>query len=40
MRGVVLDGRPVHNYQILETNRGTEVFVATSSGHHVLTVTG
>jgi hypothetical protein len=37
---VTLDGHPVTNYQTLDTNRGTEVFVKTSSGHHVLTVTG
>jgi hypothetical protein len=35
---VVLDGRPVHNYQVRETNRGTEVTVATGKGHHTLTI--
>jgi hypothetical protein len=37
---VTLDGHPVTGYRTLDTNRGTEVFVATSSTHHVLTVTG
>jgi hypothetical protein len=36
---VVLDGQPVHNYQILQTNRGTEVTVSTTAGHHTLTIT-
>jgi hypothetical protein len=36
---VVLDGRPVHNYQVVDTNRGTEVTVSTSAGHHTLTIT-
>ena len=36
---VVLDGRRVHNYQVLESNRGTEVTVRTTSGPHTLTVT-
>jgi hypothetical protein len=37
---VTLDGHPVTSYRTSETNRGTEVTVATTSGHHVLTVTG
>src|SRR5260370_36200091 len=36
---VVLDGRPVHNYQVLQTNRGTEVTMFTTPGHHTLTIT-
>jgi hypothetical protein len=36
---VVLDGGAVHNYRVVETNRGVEVTVATSAGHHTLTVT-
>ena len=36
---VVLDGRTVHNYQVRQTNRGTEVTVATSAGQHTLVVT-
>jgi hypothetical protein len=36
---VVLDGRTVHNYRVQETNRGTEVTVSTTGGHHTLTVT-
>jgi hypothetical protein len=36
---VVLDGRPVHNYRVRETNRGTEVTVPTTAGHHTLTIT-
>jgi hypothetical protein len=36
---VVLDGQTVHRYQVRETNRGTEVTVATSAGHHTLVVT-
>jgi hypothetical protein len=36
---VVLDGRAVHNYKVVETNRGTEVTVATTAGHHTLTIT-
>jgi hypothetical protein len=36
---VVLDGRQLHNYQLLETNRGTEVTVATTAGRHTLTIT-
>ncbi len=36
---VVLDGRTLHHYQVRETNRGTEVTVETTAGHHTLTVT-
>jgi hypothetical protein len=36
---VVLDGRSVDNYEVRETNRGTEVTVATTTGHHLLTIT-
>jgi hypothetical protein len=36
---VVLDGHAVHDFQVRETNRGTEVTVATSAGHHTLTIT-
>jgi hypothetical protein len=36
---VVLDGRPVDDYQVRETNRGTEVTVSTGPGRHTLTVT-
>ena len=36
---VVLDGRTVHNYRILQTNRGTEVTIPTTAGHHMLTIT-
>jgi hypothetical protein len=36
---VTLDGRAVHNYQVRETNRGTEVTVSTTAGHHTLTIT-
>jgi hypothetical protein len=35
---VVLDGRRLHRYRVLETNRGTEVTVPTSAGHHTLTI--
>jgi hypothetical protein len=35
---VLLDGRSVHNYRVTVTNRGSEVTVPTSSGHHTLTV--
>jgi hypothetical protein len=35
---VVLDGQPVHNYQVVETNRGTEVTIPTTAGHHMLTI--
>ncbi len=38
--GVTLDGHPVTDYRTSDTNRGTEVVVPTTSGHHVLTVTG
>jgi len=36
---VVLDGQPVATYELRETNRGTEVKVATGPGHHTLIVT-
>jgi hypothetical protein len=36
---VVLDGRQVHNYQVVETNRGAEVTVPTGAGGHTLTIT-
>jgi hypothetical protein len=36
---VALDGKTVHNYQVRATNRGTEVTVPTSAGHHTLTIT-
>jgi hypothetical protein len=36
---VTLDGLAVHNYQVRETNRGTEVTVSTTAGHHTLTIT-
>jgi hypothetical protein len=36
---VVLDGRTLHHYRVRETNRGTEVTVETTAGHHTLTVT-
>jgi hypothetical protein len=36
---VVLDGRTVHTYRILETNRGTEVTISITAGHHTLTIT-
>ena len=37
---VLLDGHVVHRYQVAQTNRGTEVTVPTTAGHHTLTVTG
>jgi hypothetical protein len=37
---VELDGRRVQNYEVLQTNRGAEVTVPTSAGHHTLVVTG
>jgi len=36
---VVLDGKTIHKFQVRQTNRGTEVTVSTTSGHHTLTVT-
>jgi hypothetical protein len=36
---VVLDGHAVHNYRITQTNRGTEVTVSTTTGHHSLSIT-
>jgi hypothetical protein len=36
---VELDGQPVQHFDIRRTNRGTEVTVPTSAGHHTLTIT-
>ena len=36
---VVLDGKSVHNYKVVLTNRGNEVTLPTSAGHHTLTIT-
>jgi hypothetical protein len=36
---VMLDGHVVTDYQVVETNRGNEVTVMTTAGHHTLTVT-
>jgi hypothetical protein len=36
---VMLDGRPLHSYRIRQTNRGTEVTMSTTMGHHTLTIT-
>jgi hypothetical protein len=36
---VVLDGTPVSNYHVVLTNRGNEVTIPTSAGHHTLTIT-
>jgi|Tabmets5t2r1_1033131.scaffolds.fasta_scaffold01808_2 hypothetical protein len=36
---VVLDGRTVHDYRVRETNRGVEVTVRTTAGHHRLAIT-
>ena len=38
-KAVWLDGHSVHNYKITETNRGTELTVATHEGDHTLTIT-
>jgi hypothetical protein len=35
---VVLDGHAVHDFQVRQTNRGTEVTVTTGAGHHTLTI--
>jgi hypothetical protein len=35
---VYLDGHLVHNYRLVQTNRGMEVTVATGAGHHTVTV--
>jgi hypothetical protein len=35
----VLDGQAVHDYRILQANRGTEVTMPTTVGHHTLTIT-
>ncbi|MGZ4601762.1 hypothetical protein [Oryzihumus sp.] len=37
-RAVTLDGRVVRDYTVTTTNRGVEVTVPTTAGHHVLTV--
>jgi hypothetical protein len=37
---VYLDGHRVTNYQLVQTNRGAEVTVATGTGQHTVTVTG
>jgi hypothetical protein len=36
---VVLDGKAVHNYTVVQTNRGNEVTIPTTAGHHTLTIT-
>jgi hypothetical protein len=36
---VVLDGQAVHNYQVRQTNRGTEITVPSSAEHHTLIIT-
>jgi hypothetical protein len=36
---VMLDGQPVGDYEVVETNRGTEVTVRASAGQHTLTIT-
>jgi hypothetical protein len=36
---VVLDGKAVHNYKVVQTNRGNEVTIPTSVGSHTLTIT-
>jgi len=36
---VVLDGKSVNNYKVFQTNRGNEVTIPTSAGHHTLTIT-
>ena len=38
-QSVVLDGRAVHNFALLDTNRGTELTIGTGAGHHTLIVT-
>jgi hypothetical protein len=35
---VVLDGRPLRHYTVVATNRGSEVTVWTTGGHHTLTI--
>ena len=35
---VLLDGRPVHHYQVRQTNRGVEVTLPTGRGQHTLVV--
>ena len=36
---VQLDGRTVHHYRVVQTNRGVEVTVPTGKGQHTLTIT-
>jgi hypothetical protein len=36
---VVLDRKSVNNYKVVLTNRGNEVTIPTSAGHHTLTIT-
>jgi hypothetical protein len=36
---VKLDGRTVHNYRVVHTNRGVEVTMPTGKGRHTLTIT-
>ena len=36
---ITLDGRPVHNATVRQTNRGVEVTVPTTAGPHTLTIT-
>jgi len=36
---VKLDGRTVHHYRMVQTNRGVEITVPAGKGHHTLTVT-
>ncbi len=38
-QSVLLDGRAVHNFALLDTNRGTELTIGTGAGHHTLIVT-
>jgi hypothetical protein len=35
---VLLDGHLVHSYRVTQTNRGAEVTVSTTGGHHTLTI--
>jgi hypothetical protein len=35
---VKLDGRTLHHYRMVKTNRGVEVTVTTGKGHHTLTI--
>ena len=38
-RSVLLDGQAVHNFALLDTNRGTELTIGTGAGHDTLIVT-